>query len=47
MKNSVKLKLEQLLGTKKLELVGGFLGLKQKNFGPFLGIFKIQITTGQ
>ena len=35
MKNSVELELEQLPGTMKLELVGGFLGLKQ-NFLLFL-----------
>ena len=47
MKNSVKLELEQLPGTMKLELVGeGFPGLKQKKFDPFLGILKIQITAG-
>jgi hypothetical protein len=45
----MELELEQLHGTMKLELVGGFLGLKQNFlllFGPFLGIFKIQITAG-
>jgi len=49
MKNSVELELEQLPGTMKLELVGGFPGLKQiflLFFCPFLGIFKIQITVG-
>jgi hypothetical protein len=49
MKNSMELELEQLLGIMKVELVGGFLGLKQNFllfFGPFLGILKIQITVG-
>jgi hypothetical protein len=44
MKNSVELELEQLPGTMKLELMRGFLGLKQiflLFFGPFLGILKI------
>jgi len=49
MKNSMELELEQLLGTMKLELVGGFPGSKQNIlifFGPFLGFLKIQITAG-
>ena len=49
MKNSVELELEQLLSTMKVELVGGFLGLKQKFllfFDLFLGILKIQIIAG-
>jgi hypothetical protein len=44
-----ELELEQLSDTVKLELVGGFLGLKQKIllfFWPFLRFLKIQITTG-
>jgi hypothetical protein len=49
MKNSVKLELEQLPSTMKLELVGGFPGLKQiflLFFGLFLGILKIRLTVG-
>jgi len=47
MKNSMELELEQLFDTMKLELVGGFVGLKQNFllfFGPFWKILKIQIT---
>jgi len=47
MKNSMELELKQLSDTMKLELVGGFLGLKQfflLFFDPFLVILKIQIT---
>jgi hypothetical protein len=39
MKNTMEVELEQLPGTMKLELVGGFPGLKQiflLFFGPFL-----------
>ena len=48
-KNSVELELEQLLGTIKLELVGGASRTETNFFvifGSFLGILKIKITTG-
>jgi hypothetical protein len=50
MKNSVKLELEQLPDTMKLELGLGELPRIETNFllffGPILGILKIQITAG-
>jgi hypothetical protein len=48
-KKSVEVELEQLPCTMKLELVGGFLELKQNFllfFDLFFGILKIQITLG-
>ena len=41
MKNSVELELEQLSGTMKLELVGGFPGLKQIFLLFLAGFWKI------